>query len=221
MLTVQRIARLVEGQRWTGLLEELFRNGRPLPLAARARLTEDAGASLAALGLGLQRAVELAYAPDDSLLMLADRLATVLNAGAVGEAAASRPPNPAALAMAARGLADLLDAARDRGWAMGRGLSGERLRAALREAAYGLFAAQAHTGAVRPREHGLIGDGLDSALVLWQLMGRTGVMERLDPPVNLRALAAAADRAGLWRDADCAAILDLAVPRPERAVRAA
>lgn len=213
MLTVDRIAKLISAQRWSTLLDELLRNGRPLPLLARARLHDSANEPLCALGLGLQRAVELAYAPSDALLLIADRLASALGttACALGASArdAAQPPSTVAIAVGARALADLLDGARERGWAIAHSPVGERAAGALAHAAHQLHAAQVHTGA-SGRDRGLVGDLLDSALVLWQLAGRGGAAARVDPPVDLRALDRALDRRGAWRDRDCAIVLELA-----------
>jgi hypothetical protein len=215
MLTVSRISRLAALGRFDHLLDELIRNGRPLPVAARARLAEGRSAALTAVSLGAQRALELAYAPDSTLTGLLQQLVdlTAVTLRDAEALPAANRPGPVALATAARALCDLLDTGEARGWALVRGELGDRARDTLAGVAYALFVTQAGRAARVPREAGLVGDGLDSALVLWQLGGDDRLAGRLNPPLEISRLAEAADRAGLWRQPDCAAVLAL-VGRP-------
>jgi hypothetical protein len=79
VLTTDRLARLVHRERYTEVLAQLERNGRPGLSAAAARLRpEDRG--LLALGLALRRCLELSYSPDAATQMVALRLGEAVSA---------------------------------------------------------------------------------------------------------------------------------------------
>ncbi|MGQ0629137.1 MAG: hypothetical protein ACT4PL_13690 [Phycisphaerales bacterium] len=81
MLTLPKIARLAASQRFDALLEEVCRNGRPrigpLPSIAPTEVyaTTPAALPLAALGLGLRRAVELSWLVETPTVDVAEALA--------------------------------------------------------------------------------------------------------------------------------------------------
>jgi hypothetical protein len=175
MLQVAKLLRLVENRRHGQVVDEVLRNGRPLPVAVRARLADAANVRLAALGLALQRTVELAYAPTADAETLAHEAVAAWQTRAAGAVAGTGEPSAAAIAMLIAGLCDLLALAEASGGASGGvgggggcdlapGLSG-RIRAVVREACYELSAAQAGSAVREPRNAGLVGDGLDSVVV--------------------------------------------------------
>jgi hypothetical protein len=99
MITLPRILKLAADAEHARLLEEILDNGRPLPLAARLRLSSDAGLPAAALSLALTRFVELTWAPTPQTLDLLDRLLACEDARHAGWYA-----TPAATAAAAAAL---------------------------------------------------------------------------------------------------------------------
>ncbi len=225
MLHLAKLHRLAEQERHEVLLDEVLRNGRPLPLAARARLSEAGGVRLASLGFALQRGVELSYQPTPAIEALARLTVNALNeladpAGPAGRerpvaAGAQGPCGAGAIAAALAGLADVLqqaDSVGGSGVDLSPGLPG-RIRAAIRAGAYALFEAQGRLAARSLPWRGLVGDPLDSSLVLWQLCARAelcGERGLVSELVNWPELEQAVERLNLWRNPDCAALLNLA-----------
>lgn len=72
MLNPSRLARLVEQGQFDRLLDCVLRNGRHASEPVRRRLSDPRALRAAALGLALQRACELAYAPVDEVMNLLD-----------------------------------------------------------------------------------------------------------------------------------------------------
>jgi len=151
MMTLSQVERWVEQEAHQVLLDAVVTNGRRVGLAARLRLSDPAGLAGASVGLALQRVLELSYAATP----LTRRLAEVLLAcqqrdGGFGTVAAT--------ASAARALLEL---SRHPAGAAER----ECIEGAARWAIWNLFLQQSAGG----ERDGLIGDGIDSAICLWQL----------------------------------------------------
>lgn len=242
MLSISRIVRHVELGRSAALLEELFRNGRPLPLALRSSLSASAG--LAAAALGLQRVVELTYQPGAETFALAvqvaERVLAAVGAaggamngaaggaavgaeggggmissgvGAVPGAGFSISTGGAALVLALAALADVRQQSLSVGqgelpdWVERRLAMAERAGlAALREAQM-LTEAMGEQLGVRA---GLVGDGLTSAVLLWQTASRPAWRRRVGEFLRVDVLERAAGRSKLWRDAVAGPVMRLA-----------
>ncbi|MFM9959436.1 MAG: hypothetical protein ACKVZJ_15375 [Phycisphaerales bacterium] len=101
MLSPFRVARLVAGEEFDRLLNEVLMNGRPVSLGVRLRLSTPESLPGCALGLALRRLTELTWRAEPPALELADRLlALQRDDGSFGSVAAS--------ACAVAGLAALL-----------------------------------------------------------------------------------------------------------------
>lgn len=209
MLSVSKLARLAHRGPAAAfpLFDAVVRNGHPLPLSARARLSGSGSHALhlSALGFALQRAVELSYAPTLELADLARRVADAVTQ----EASSVEPVVPprhhtGALAVALAGLADavsLLHGTLDPASA--------ELADLLRDHAE--LAAQKCV----PDTAAFPGDAIDAAIVIWQLAAR---QEHLGPMTA--ALVSAAERtldaAPLSENPACLTILAL---RPQNSPR--
>lgn len=220
MLTAAKIQRAVAKGAWEALLRDLVRNGRPLTIAALAQLNGPRSVEFAALGFVLQRAIELSWGMDADVEALAVRACASVESADLSPGGAL----PGAIAVMARGLWDVRDAAAARGWAWQVNGLGERVEAALVRCGHVLLEAQAHTAVHRRHERGLVGGRLDSAIVMWQLGGLDVGGERSlwlgsRGGVDLEYLRAAVDRVGLWNDDACAALMERAGLVPERSGR--
>jgi len=176
MISLNRIERLVCAGAWERIIDCVLDNGRSRNLALRLRLARAEAACPAALGLALQRCCELTYGPTPAAAGLAARLIHAQNdrglwrpadAGGGGSPGGASPGSLPAAAAALRGLIEYRR---------------QRLEAAATvdpalETAIdrGLHALAGHQG-----EDGLIGDdGVDAAIVLWQLGGVAAFRERV------------------------------------------
>ena len=74
MLAANQIARLLESKDFAQLVDRILTNGRCRSLLARQMLRQAGVVKVAAIGLGLQRIIELTYRPTP----MADSLATML-----------------------------------------------------------------------------------------------------------------------------------------------
>jgi hypothetical protein len=188
MLSPATLERLIEHADWERLLGEVLRNGRPLPLEARMRLLDSDAAAPAALGLALQRMIELSYAPGARERRALERLLAMQRAdGGFG--------SPAATASAAAGLIAFQEHAVA---ALGGAEEGffRRLNARIEEALHALFAARERGLFDGSGEGGLIGDALDTALVLWRLDGAS----RFEARIGGARVRAALEEAARARD---------------------
>lgn len=209
MLQVTKLLRLVGNERHGQVIEEILRNGRPLPVAVRSRLAEPASARLASLGLAMQRVVELTYMPTAEAAHLA---AAAVDAWNEREGAHADVP-AAATAILVAGLADVLSQVESTSSDLPPGLPG-RIRATIRAACYELAATQEGEAVRNPRQAGLVGGAIDSVVVLWQLAPREHALSGFKSP-NLDDLECAATRLELWRDPACGQVLALAHAVPE------
>ncbi len=222
MLSVSKLRRSVASERWAVLLADLVRNGCPLALRVRALLGSEPSVEMAALGLALQRAVELSWGPSDDLGEIAARLCACVESAELGvERGTESGPSAGAIGVAARGLWEALDTIAARGWKMGGADVPERLSAGLVRCGQALLAAQVRTALSRAHERGLVGTRLDSAIVMWQL----GALELSDERalwlggrrgVDMEYLREGVERAGLWNDAVCAELMERAGLMPIR-----
>jgi hypothetical protein len=161
MLTTDQIVRLVDARAYAPLLQRVFGNGRCPCRAMLLRLSENGRAPAAALGLGLQRMVELTYRPGDEALPVTARLLGMQAASGLfgGEDGGAVGVTAAAL----RGLLEWLDHSR----------ADDDAAASLRALAFATVQRGLAALASRQRRCGSMGDGpVDAAIVLWQLRGR-------------------------------------------------
>ncbi len=211
MINLPRIQALAERREFERLLEQVLRNGRPLPVQVRLRLSEPGAVATAGLSLALQRALELTYRPTGTTVFLLSALLEEEHSeGGFGHDECGRPHTAAtATALAAMLLfVRQLDALPN-----SRGTPGAythdaaldaRLRSAIDPAIHALYLAQQRPmcGA-RFQTPGSIGDEVDSAIVLWQL----ALEPRVAAGVDLEALASGAESRGLRHSRTAGAIL--------------
>lgn len=162
MMTVARIVRLAEQRENDRLLADLLRNGRPVPLAVRMRLSSVGGVEAAALGLALQRIVELTFIPDPHAFDIARTLADLQDEdGSFGTLAST--------ATAVGGLGALMAQIDAMRWRRdGRDALTDHVRSAITQAL-----GRAMKWLESQCVGGLAGDPIDSAIVVWQLGART------------------------------------------------
>lgn len=222
MLNLPRIARLAEAAEFERLLEEVLRNGRPVSLRVRIRLCEFEGLPAAALGLALQRIVQLTYRPTPLSILLAQLLLAQRNSsGSFGSVSATAVALAALLAMSDQaaslpGGKSNADPAR----APLRPAMSAEIQEAIAGALHFLHQAQEDSTPVRPGESAsLIGDELDSAIVLWQL----GLDPRFARAVRFAELLGTLEDQGLRHDRATRPLLERVVsikstnqPREER-----
>lgn len=109
MLTTNRIDRMVSGGDFDRLLNDILSNGRGTPIAVKLRLSEAETLPAAAMGLALQRLVELTFVPgEESHLLVAALLDKQADDGSFGSTAAT--------AVAVAGLQAFLDQTRPMRW---------------------------------------------------------------------------------------------------------
>lgn len=216
MLNLPRLARLAETGEFDRLINDVARNGRPLPLGVRLRLSEAGSLPAAALGLALQRVVQLTYRPNHvSCLLVRLLLAQRDQAGAFGGHASTAVALAALFAFADQ--VATLPGGRDPAAAgpsapIDPALHTE-IHRAIAGALHALHAAQnpgvvggvaARRGGLFQSSGGLIGDELDSAIVLWQL----GLEPRFAAAVRLEDLLTAAFSRGMHHDRTAGPLLD-------------
>lgn len=163
MLSMPRLVRLAESGQFDRLLDEILRNGRPLPLAARLRLSSPGALAVSAISLALSRMTELTHRPTAGAQLLAeDLLALQSDDGSFGSSAVT--------ASAAESILALLE--QDRYVATGlKPELRENLEIARDRAMHALYADREVSTATGTS--GLLGDALETALTLWRLGERT------------------------------------------------
>ncbi len=200
MLTMRRLERASSAGRFDQLLSDVLANGRSLPLAARLRLSESDGLPAAALGMAIRRLCEIARRPTPAVVQMADALLDRQHEnGGFGAIAAT--------AAAVGGLLTLQS--HDGAWpgAIGPELAC-RIELAIDRAMHHLFAAQSRGSGVEETP-GLLGDAMDSALVLWQLADEPRAAAALRLNALERAIQEAIRPAGA-RDESVRQVADLA-----------
>lgn len=214
MLNLPRIARLAVAAEFERMLEEVCRNGRPLPLPVRLRLSEPAGLPAAAAGLALQRVTQLTYRPTPVSISLARALVSLRDeSGLFGTIAATSVALAGLLAFSDQVRALPASAQVD-----------PELRASINEsiaaALHRLHRAQEESPAIRLGERPtLIGDELDSAIALWQL----GLDPRFAAAVRFEDLLASIEDRGLRHERSTGPLLErvaaAAQSKPNEAAR--
>lgn len=206
MICLPKLVRQAAASEHGRMLEEVIRNGRPLPLRVRLRLEDPETLPAAALGLALQRVMELTYRPTDTSIALLDGLLECARPdGSFGSISAT------AVALAALHAAlDQLDALP----VAFRRMREEdprdplvRARSAAASALHFLTQAQCRSDPSDPNEtlsDGLIGDELDSTITLWQL----GFDARFAGAIRYESLLVAVEDRGLRHDRGARALLD-------------
>ncbi|MCB9838273.1 MAG: hypothetical protein H6813_02950 [Phycisphaeraceae bacterium] len=185
MLSMPRLVRLAESGQYDRLLEEVLRNGRPLPLAARLRLSNPGMIEASAISLALSRVTELTHRPTSGALDLALRLLDrQLDDGSFG--------SPAVTASAVEAIIALLEQDRFVIPGLEPDLR-DRLETARDRAFHALYSAH-EAGAANTRQSGLLVDALETALTLWRL-GERAIFDAVVGIAGLRrALAEAQAR---------------------------
>lgn len=163
MLSMPRLVRLAETGQYDRLLDEVLRNGRPLPLEARLRMTSSGALAASAISLALSRMTELTHRPTTGAKLLAGKLLSLQDPdGSFG--------SPAVTASVTESLIALLEQNKF----VATGLETEfrdRIVVARDRALHSLYA-ERESAAAAPRSGGLLGDALETALVLWRLSER-------------------------------------------------
>ncbi|MEC9374369.1 MAG: hypothetical protein VYC34_11025 [Planctomycetota bacterium] len=195
MISPNRLVRIAEQSDFDRLLVEVSRNGRPLPVGARLRLSEGASLAATALGLALQRILELSYAPSARTLTLADDLiARQDSRGSFGCVAST--------SVAVAGLLAVRDRISFTVAPHAEALL-ERIDRAVDLALHHLHAAR--TSDLFGESPALIADPLDTAITLWQLEDR----DEFTALFSLDSLEDALAESGALADRTCAAVLAL------------
>jgi hypothetical protein len=203
MLNLPRLSRLVESGEFERILEEVSRNGRPLPIGVRLRLSEPAGLPPSAMGLALQRVCELTYRPTPLAVALARGILDRQDAGGLFGTLSATAVALAALFSFSDQLALLTSAAAAERFGVDEDLA-RKVRRAVEAAVHRLHRAQEESPAGRLGEPPtLIGDELDSAIVLWQL----GLEPRFTAAVRFGELLSAMDERGLRHQRGTAPLL--------------
>lgn len=191
MISIPKIIRLVAAGQDERLLDEVVRNGRSMPLAVRMRLSEPGVLPAAAAGLALQRVCELTYRPTEASIALMRRVLDRQQLGAAEGSFGSVAGTAIALA-GLLGVVHQFDALP--GSASPRFID-EQLESAVRSALEPAIEslARAQERGLFEGGAGLIGDGIDSAIVVWQL----GFEPRFTSAIRFEALLEAIDTRGL------------------------
>lgn len=196
MITAHRIGRLLDAGAHDRLLVEVLRNGREAPLAARLRLSAVDALGPVATGLALRRLAELTHRPCRAAQ---EHAAALLDAqesdGRFGPLAATIAALCGLLALSRQCDARPGVAAPD---------FVQRLDRAVDLGLHVLFDAQRAGGAEEAA--GLVGDAMDSALLLWLL----GDEPRLREAVRVRDLVEAIRTSSGADDPQIGAVLALA-----------
>jgi len=162
VLTSPKIVRLAASRRFGQILDEVSRNGRPLPQEARLHLALPDHAEVAALALGSQRLLELGTGAGQIDPCLFAQLMTA------SRSALDRPAAPGVLALA---LGALLDVAGHQACSPASG-GGGPASGDIGAAGGMIMALHDHLSAAQA-PGGLVGSLIDSALVFWQLGPRS------------------------------------------------
>ncbi len=179
MLTPAKIARLASSKRFGPLLDEVTRNGHPLPERLRARLAEAHNIEVASIALGLQRLVELDSLPGGAAQGPLASMATLLSTACESPAA-----SPAALAMALGAAADASDHLESSTWGAA---PVESTDLTLIELAHLTHTLVTRLGLGEAPSKG-DGDALDAATLVWQVAAAPRIDARA-PSVRERAHA--------------------------------
>ncbi|MCA9311124.1 MAG: hypothetical protein KDA21_07955 [Phycisphaerales bacterium] len=191
MMTFERLIHLAETGSFDMMLDELLRPGRRLPLPVRLRLTSPEEAPLCALALAIRHVTELTHRPTPQARLLLAALCERVDEArgrAVNGPCTSAALSPGLAAVVLRGLLALQDQVDT--------LPGDRnpLSAHERDLLSSTIDEQCHTlylarmAAQGWRSPGLIGDALDSAIVLWQLGDRPDLGDLVRLPELTMAL---------------------------------
>jgi hypothetical protein len=90
MLSPNRVRMLAQHGLWSRLVDEVLRNGRPVPVSIRLRLAEEGAEAATALGLSLARLCELARPGESAIGEVVERLiAMQLEDGSFGSEVAT------------------------------------------------------------------------------------------------------------------------------------
>lgn len=207
MISLPRVSRLADESAFDTLLDDIIRNGRPLPLSVRMRLSEPDTLPSAAMGLALQRVLELTYRPTPvSTTLLRGLLMCTREDGSFGSISATA----VALAALSAFIAQLEALPGGCRGGSGRYIDAD-LEAALRNSA---ARATAHLGerwraAQRVRGgRALLGDEIDTAIALWQL----ALCPAFGRAVPVETLFASAEARGLGHDRRTAPLLNAVHP---------
>lgn len=180
MLTLSRIHDLSRDENPLALLHAVLENGRPLPLTARLRLEHPEVATVVGAALGLRRFLELTYAWSGPAGEMCDRLLELERAGGgFGNAVATA------------GARAALSQAREAAERAGLDEVADRLRGVIGGCDRVLREAQ------REGESGLVGDAMDSTLVVWLLCD--DVWEERGDGLPGAGGEVGLDMASLWR----------------------
>lgn len=226
MLSPFRVARLVANEEFDRLLNEVLMNARPVPLAARVRLSEQGALAASALGLALKRLTQLTWRPEPPAEELARQLLSRQSAdGSFGTVASS--------ACAVAGLLALQDQVRSMP-ADADALPPDllcQIESALNvgfewlshQQTVGECAAHADESSrvgIAVRRSGAAPDAdaaVDAAIFLWQLGGTPAAMDRL----GVHSPAAVVDLLGLRHLRATASLVDSLAEAPTAAVHPA
>lgn len=199
MLNLPRIARLSVTNDVQRMFDEVCRNARPLPLPVRMRLMDRDGLEAAAAGLALQRVTQLTYRPTPVAIGLARSLAGMQQeCGLIGTIASTGVALAGLMAFAdqVRSLPSTSQVDPD---------LRRRVDDAVSAGLHRLHRAQEEAPADRLGDRPtLIGDELDSAIILWQL----GLEPRFIRSVRFEDLLAAVEDRGLRHDRSTGPLLE-------------
>lgn len=202
MISLPKLVRFTHSQQFDRMFDEVTHNGRGLPLAARLRLSEVEAQPATALGLALQRVCDLTYRPTPaSIVLLEGLLERQRSDGSFGGVSAT--------AVALGALWSVVDQL--------RALPGspsphfidqsleDGLNGAVGQALAYLKSVQDGQAASRlfDEPDGLIGDEIDSAIVLWQL----GLDTRFTSYIRYAELLESVDARGLRHDRSTAQLV--------------
>ncbi|HVZ93642.1 MAG TPA: hypothetical protein VG797_03945 [Phycisphaerales bacterium] len=200
MINLPKIIRLSRAGDFDRVFEESLRSARPIPLPVRLRLSAPHSVAASAIGLALQRVVDLTYMPTDVtrelLTALIDRQQPDGSFGTLGATAVAA----AALAAVTRQVDSLsgLRAGQECMTAAER----DQLRAAAVAACEALASACTLFGGRIGARLGM--DPIDAAIVLWQ----AAPSPRLAAAADVDRLLESAERAGLFHDRSAAPLLE-------------
>lgn len=200
MINLPKLVRMASEGEHERMLDEVIRNGRPLPLNVRLRLQDRETLPAAALGLALSRVTELTYRPSDIACTLVVLLLERRHEdGSFGSVAAT------SIALAAlHAMTDQIDALSG-GAVTGRYIDPSLERSVRSAASTALHAlVQAQNGANDESGDGMLGDEIDSAIALWRL----GLDTRFARAVRYEALLAAVEDRGLRHSRATSSLLE-------------
>lgn len=202
MISLPRLARHASEGQFDALLGDVVRNGRPLPLSVRLRLSQPDSLEASALGLALQRVLELTYRPTAvSTGLLEELLKRSREDGSFGSISATCVALGGLLAF--RAQVDALPGARSGG--AGRYIDpalDEAMRRAI-DGALGALSAAWDIAQEDSESPALLGDEIDTAVALWQL----AFAPAFGRAVPIAALFEAAAARGLTHDRRTAPLL--------------